>query len=96
MKPDKSRKRMDSDHLHVATPIRPEDLDIHVTRQGVYPSLPASCGVPWSAYVRSQRVSSRSVSSSTEALDSDQQDRLPEEFYNIQGLCLLTPQSHRY
>ena len=72
MKHDKSRKRMDSDHLHVANPIRPEDLDRHVTHQGVYPSLPASCGVPWSTYVRSQRVSSRSVSSSTEALDSDQ------------------------
>ena len=72
MKCDKSRKRMDSDHLHVANPIRPEDLDGRVTQQGVYPSLPASHGVPWSAYVRSQRVSSRSVSSSTEALDSDQ------------------------
>ena len=66
---------MDSDHLHVANPIRPEDLDRHVTRQSVYPLLPASPGVPWSTYVRtqrSQRVSSRSVSSSTEALDSDQ------------------------
>ena len=66
---------MDSDHLCVSNPIRPEDLDRHVTRQGVYPSLPASPGVPWSTYVRSQRsqrVSSRSVSSSTEALDSDQ------------------------
>ena len=37
----------------------------------IYPSLPASHGVPWSTYVRSQRVSSRSISSSTEALDSD-------------------------
>ena len=72
MKCDKSRKRTDSDHLHVANPIRPEDLDRRVTRQGVYSSLPASHGVPWSAYVRSQRVGSRSVSSSTEALDSDQ------------------------
>ena len=72
MKCDKSRKRMDSDHLQVANPIRPEDLDRCVTRQGVYPLLPASRGVPWSTYVRSQRVSSRSVSSSTEALDSDQ------------------------
>ena len=72
MKHDKSRKRTDSDHLHVANPIRPEDLDRCVTHQGVYPSLPASHGVPWSAYVRSQRVGSRSVSSSTEALDSDQ------------------------
>ena len=72
MKHDKSRKRTGSDHLHVANPIRPEDLDRCVTHQGVYPLLPASRGVPWSAYVRSQRVGSRSVSSSTEALDSDQ------------------------
>ena len=75
MKPDKSRKRMDSYHLGVANPIRPKDLDRRVTRHGIYPSLPASRGVPWSAYVRSQRsqrVSSRSISSSTEALDSDQ------------------------
>ena len=99
MKRDKSRKRMDSDHLCVANPIRPEDLDRHVTQQGVYPSLPASCGIPWSAYVRSQRserVSSRSVSSSTEALDSDQARHTTRKFYNIQGLCLLTLQSQRY
>ena len=63
---------MDSDHLRVANPIRPEDLDRRVTRQGIYPSLPASHGVPWSTYVRTQRVSSRSISSSTEALDSEQ------------------------
>ena len=37
---------------------------------GIYPSLPAPNGVPWSEYVR-QRNRSRSVSSSTEALDSD-------------------------
>ena len=43
-----------------------------MTHHGIYPSLPASPGVPWSAYVRSQRVGSRSVSSSTDALDSDQ------------------------
>ena len=72
MKPDKSRKRTDSDHLHVANPIRPEDLDRCITHQDVYPLLPASLGAPWSAYVRSQRVGSRSVSSSTDALDSDQ------------------------
>ena len=72
MKGDKSRKRMDSDHLGVANPIRPEDLDRRVTHQGIYPSLPASRGVPWSTYVRSQRVSLRSISPSTEALDSDQ------------------------
>ena len=66
---------MDSDHLGVANPIRPDDLDRRVARHGIYPSLPASRGVPWSTYVRSQRsqrVSSRSISSSTEALDSDQ------------------------
>ena len=72
MKHGKSRKQMDSDHLGVANPIRPEDLDRRVTQHGIYPSLPASRGVPWSTYVRSQRVSSRSISSSTEALDSDQ------------------------
>ena len=43
-----------------------------MTHHGIYPSLPASPGVPWSAYVRSRRVGSRSVSSSTDALDSDQ------------------------
>ena len=75
MKHGKSRKQMDSDHLRVANPLRPEDLDRRVTRHGIYPSLPASHGVPWSTYVktqRSQRVSSRSISSYTEALDSDQ------------------------
>ena len=73
MKRDKS-KRMESDHLQVANPIRPEDLDRCVTRHGIYPSIPASQGIPWSTYVRSQKVSSRSrsISSSTEALDSDQ------------------------
>ena len=79
MKRDMSRKRTDTvvapDHLSVARPLRPEDLDRQVTHHGIYPSLPASPGVPWSAYVRSQRsqrVGSRSVSSSTDALDSDQ------------------------
>ena len=76
MKHDMARRRTDSvlapDHLSVAKPLRPEDLDRCVTQHGIYPSLPASPGVPWSAYVRSQRKGSRSVSSSTEALDSDQ------------------------
>ena len=71
-----SRRRTDavmaSDHLSVAKPLRPEDLDRQVTCHGIYLSLPALPGVPWSAYVRSQRVGSRSVSKSTEALDSDQ------------------------
>ena len=43
-----------------------------MTQHGIYPSLPTSPGVPWSVYVRSQRKGSWSVSSSTEALDSDQ------------------------
>ena len=76
MKHDMSRRRTDavvaSDHLSVAKPLRPEDLDRQVACHGIYPSLPASPGVPWSAYVKSKRVGSRSVSSSTEALDSDQ------------------------
>ena len=42
-----------------------------MTQHGAYPSLPAPTGVPWSEYIRSQRNGSRSVSSSTEALDSD-------------------------
>ena len=42
-----------------------------MTQYGIYPSLPAPNGVPWSEYVRTQRNRSRSVSSSTEALESD-------------------------
>ena len=42
-----------------------------MTQHGIYPSLPAPNGVPWSEYIRSQMNRSRSVSSSTEALDSD-------------------------
>ena len=41
-----------------------------MTCYGIYPSLPAPNGVPWSEYVR-QRNRSRSVSSSIKALDSD-------------------------
>ena len=59
------------DQFSVARPLRPEDLDRQVTRHGIYPSLPAPNGVPWSEYVRTQRNRSRSVSSSTEALESD-------------------------
>ena len=59
-------------HLSVAKHLRPEDLDRRVTWHGIYPSLPATPGVKWSEYVRSQRMGSGSVSSSTEALDSDQ------------------------
>ena len=42
-----------------------------MTHHGVYISLPAPTGVPWSEYTRSQRNRSRSVSTSIEALDSD-------------------------
>ena len=42
-----------------------------MTWHGVYPLLPALTGVPWSEYIRSQWNRSRSVPSSTEALDSD-------------------------
>ena len=62
---------MAPDQFSVAQLLGPEDLDRHVTWHGVYPSLPALSGVPWSEYIRSQRNRSRSVSSSTEALDSD-------------------------
>ena len=96
MKCDKSRKRMDSDHLGVARPIRPKDLDRRVTRHGIYPSLPASQGVPWSTNVRSQRVSSRSVSSSTEALDSDQARQTTRRIYSILGLYLPVLQNLKY
>ena len=51
----------------VARALQPEDLDRRVTRQGIYPSLPAPNGISWSEYVRTHRKSS-----STEALESDQ------------------------
>ena len=69
------RQRVDPvlapDQFSVARPLRPEDLDRQVTRYGIYPLLPAPNGVPWSEYVRTQRNRSRSVLSSTEALESD-------------------------
>ena len=43
-----------------------------MTRHGIYPSLPAPNGVPWSEYVRTHRNRPWSISSSTEALESDQ------------------------
>ena len=60
------------DQYGVARPLQPEDLDTRVTRQGIYPSLPAPNGVSWSEYVRTHRNRPSSVSSSTEALESDQ------------------------
>ena len=75
MKCDITRQRVDPvlapDQFSVARLLGPEDLDRCVTQHGVYPSLPALNGVPWSEYIRSQRNRSRSVSSSTGALDSD-------------------------
>ena len=60
------------DQFGVARPLRPEDLDTRVTRQGIYPSLPAPNGVSWSEYVRAHGNRPSSVSSSTGALESDQ------------------------
>ena len=75
MKRGISRQRLDPvlapDQFGVAKPLEPEDLDGCVTRHGIYPSFPAPMGAPWSEYVMSQMNRSRSVSSSTEALDSD-------------------------
>ena len=59
------------DQFSVAKPLRPEDLDRCVTQHGIYPLPPAPNGVPWGEYVRSQMNRSRSISSSTEALESD-------------------------
>ena len=42
-----------------------------MTRQGVYPSLPAPNGIPWSEYMRTHGNKPQSISSSTEALESD-------------------------
>ena len=68
------RQRVDPvlapDQFSVARPLRPEDLDRRVTRYGIYPPLPAPNGVPWSKYVRMHRNRPRSISSSTEALES--------------------------
>ena len=59
------------DQFSVARPLRPEDLDRRVPRQGIYPSLPAPNGIPWSEYVRTHRNRPQSISSSAEALESD-------------------------
>ena len=75
MKGDISRQRIDPvlapDQFSVAQPLGQEDLDRCVMRHGVYPSFPAPTGVLWSECIRLQKNRSRSVSSSTEALDSD-------------------------
>ena len=70
-----NRQRLDPvfapDQFGVAKPLGPEDLDRHVTRHSVCPAFPAPTGATWNEYVRSQMNRSRSVSSPTEALDSD-------------------------
>ena len=73
MKRDKTR-RMEFGHLRVANPIKLDNLNRRTTRPDIYPLVPASHSVPWSTYVRSQKASprSRSISSSTAALGSDQ------------------------
>ena len=73
MKRDKTRS-MEFDKLWVSNPIELENLNRCVTRPDIYPLVPATHSVPWSTYVRSQKVSprTRSNSSSTEALDSNQ------------------------
>ena len=42
-----------------------------MTRQGIYPSLPAPNGILWSEYVRTHRNRPQYISSFTEALESD-------------------------
>ena len=59
------------DQFSVARPLQSEDLDRRVTRQGVYPLLPAPNGIPWSEYVRTHRNRPQSISFSMEALESD-------------------------
>ena len=59
------------DQFSVARPLQREDLDRRVTRQGIYPLLPAPNGILWSEYVRTHRNRPQSISSSTEALESD-------------------------
>ena len=57
MKRDITRQRVDPvlapDQFSVARLLGAEYLDRHVTQHGVYPSLPAPNGVPWSEYIRS-------------------------------------------
>ena len=75
MKHGVGRQRLDPvlapDQFGVARPLGPKDVDRCVTRHSVYPAFPACTGVQWSEYVRSQMNRSKSVSSSTEVLDSD-------------------------
>ena len=69
------------------------DLDRHVTQHGIYPSQPVTPGVPWSTYIRSQRNGSRSVSSSTEALDSDQARNVTKRIFQHARSMVTGPRS---
>ena len=86
------------DQFSVARPLQPEDLDRRVTRQGIYPSLPTLNGVPWSEYVRTHRNRSRSISSSTEALESDHARYVTRKIVQharlVQDHYLLIPRNH--
>ena len=97
MKHDIARQRTDPvlapNHLSVARPLRPKDLDRCVTQHGIYPSQTASPGVPWSTYVRSQRNGSRSVSFSTEALDSDQARNVTKRIFQHAWSMATGPRS---
>ena len=81
------------DHLSVARPLRPKDLDRCVTWHSIYPIQPTSPGVPWSAYIKSQRNGSRSVSSSTEALDSDQARNVTKRIFQHARSMATGPRS---
>ena len=54
---------------------------------------PASPGVPWSVYIKSQRNGSRSVSSSTEALDSDQARNVTKRIFQHARSMATGPRS---
>ena len=50
-------------------------------------------GVPWSVYIKSQRNGSRSVSSSTEALDSDQARNVTKRIFQHARSMATGPRS---
>ena len=72
MKHNTARCRVDPvlapDQFSVARPLQPEDLDRRVTRQGI---LPLTSCPKWYAMEWICEDTSRSISSSTEALESD-------------------------
>ena len=98
MKCDITRQRTDPcfsshDHSSVARPLRPKDLDRCVTWHSIYSMQPVTPGVPWSAYVKSQMNGSRSVSSSTEALDLDQARNVTKRIFQHARSMATGPRS---